>query len=87
MFESWGYPAWFAFVIGASEMAGATLLLLPRLATYAAVFLAVIMLGALATDIVVGALGAGTPLFHLVALVIIAFSRRNQRRRPGPRSA
>ena len=83
MFENWGYPPWFAFVIGASEMAGAAVLLVPRLATYAAGFLAVIMLGALGTDIVVGALGVAAPILNLVALTIIGLARSNQRWKPG----
>lgn len=31
-FVNWGYPAWFRFVVGAGEIFGAVLLLLPRTA-------------------------------------------------------
>jgi uncharacterized membrane protein YphA (DoxX/SURF4 family) len=47
-FVSWGYPGR-AFVTGALEMAGAVLLLVPRLSVYAAGMLACIMLAALTT--------------------------------------
>jgi putative oxidoreductase len=46
MFAQYGYPAWFAVVIGAVEVAGAVLLLVPRTALYAAGALAVTMAGA-----------------------------------------
>ena len=55
MFEDWGYPAWFSFVIGGAEFVGALLLILPRFATYAATGLTIIMVGALATVIIIAA--------------------------------
>lgn len=83
MFEGWGYPAWLAFVIGASELVGALLLLVPRLASYAAGLLIVIMIGALATVLMhPGRMGPGTPLLHLVVLAIILVARRGSRWRP-----
>lgn len=58
-FHAWGYPTWFMYVIGASEILGAILLLLPRknmlgapLRFWGAVSLAVIMVGAVGTHIV-----------------------------------
>ena len=82
-FASWGYPVWFTFAIGAAEMGGAILVLIPRLATYAAVLLAVIMVGALSTVIVHSSdLGVAGPIVHLVLLAIIGTSRRSRRWRP-----
>jgi putative oxidoreductase len=75
-FESWGYPASFAFVIGAVEVAGALLLLAPRLATYAATLLTVIMIGALTTVVVHHSdLGIWAPIANMVALTIIGVGR------------
>jgi putative oxidoreductase len=83
MFAGWGYPAAFAYVIGCAEMAGAVGVLIPRFATYAAVFLTVIMLGALGTVIVHDdPLGVTAPIIHLIALAIIGIARRDRRWRP-----
>ena len=77
MFEGWGYPAWFSFVIGAGELGLALVLLVPRFASYAATGLIVIMLGALGTVLVHsgGRMGPEPPLIHLVLLTIILVSR------------
>jgi len=84
MFAGWGYPAAFAYVIGAGEMAGAIGVLVPRLATYAAGFLSVIMIGALVTvSVHDDPLGITAPIMHLIALATIGTARRNKRwRRP-----
>ena len=88
MFVNWGYPAWFAFVIGASEMAGAALLLIPALATYAAAGLAVIMVGALGTVIAHDSpLGVAAPIANLVAVTIVGVARRRRRWKPGGKQA
>jgi len=85
MFVGWGYPAAFAYVIGAGEMAGAIGVLIPRLATYAAGFLAVIMLGALVTvSVHADPLGITAPIMHLIVLAIIGTARRDRRWRRTP---
>ena len=48
-FERWGYPDGFYMVIGALEIAGGVLLLLPRVSSYAAALLGAILIGAAAT--------------------------------------
>ena len=48
-FERWGYPDGFYMVIGALEIAGGVLLLVPRLSSYAAALLGAILIGAAAT--------------------------------------
>ena len=48
-FERWGYPDGFDMVIGALEIAGGVLLLVPKLSSYAAALLGVILIGAAAT--------------------------------------
>ena len=52
MFQAWGYDLWFLYLIGALELIAGILLLVPRWATYAAAYLTIQMLGALATHIV-----------------------------------
>ena len=86
MFEGWGYPGWFAFVIGGAELACALLLLAPRLASYAGSTLVVIMLGALSTVLLHpgGRMGPGIPLIHIAVLSVIIVAR--WRRRWTPRS-
>lgn len=82
-FVSWGYPAWFALVVGGAEMAGALLLLVPRLAAWAGIFLSAIMFGALGTVIVnQSELGVAAPLGNLAALLIITAARWGRRWSP-----
>ncbi len=47
MFAGWGYPAWFATLIGILELAGALGLLIPKTTRYAILGLTGIMLGRL----------------------------------------
>ena len=46
MFAHWGYPPWFATLIGVLEFAGAVGLLIPKTTRYAILGLTVIMFGA-----------------------------------------
>lgn len=48
-FAAWGYPAWFRVVVGAVEITAGIALLIPPLASYAALALAVVMMGAWST--------------------------------------
>ena len=77
-FESWGYPGWFIMFVGAVELFGALLLLVPRIAPYAAYSLIVIMLGALFTVLTKesGGFTAGPVVMHLVGLSVIGWFRR-----------
>ena len=45
-FDRWNYPAWLRILVGGVEVAGALLLLVPWVASYGAISLFVIMLGA-----------------------------------------
>ena len=51
MFTHWGYPAWFATLIGILELTGAVGLLIPRITRYAILGLTVIMFGAAYTHL------------------------------------
>ena len=87
LFVGWGYPAWFAGVIGALEVVGAVGLLVPGVARYAAPALATIMAGALFTLLTHpgGKMGWGAvPLVYLVLLVAIAIVGGGGRARPPP---
>ncbi len=78
MFEDIGAGAWFRVVVGALEVAGAVGLLVPRLATLAALGLTLLLLGATVTNLVVleaSPVTSGT-LMVVAALVVVA------RRRP-----
>ena len=65
-FERWGYPAWFRYLIGVLETAGGAMLLVPRLASYGASALFVVMVGAFITRLRDGQVG------DVVAIVIYA---------------
>lgn len=54
MFAGWGYPAWFATLIGVLELAGALGLLIPKTTRWAILGLTVIMLGAAYTHLANG---------------------------------
>lgn len=51
-FTRWGYPLWFMYLAGIIEVAGAVLLLVPRVGALAAAGLAAFMLGAIGTHVV-----------------------------------
>ncbi len=53
-FRHWGFPVWFRILIGVVEAGGALLLLWPRTASYAAINLGVVMVGAIGTVLVAG---------------------------------
>src|SRR5260370_30284868 len=48
-FQRWGYPAWLRLLVGGIEVAGGVLILVPWVASYAAVAVAVVMAGAWGT--------------------------------------
>ena len=73
-FANWGYPENFLYVIGVLEMLGAVVLLIPRLAGYAAGGLIVLMIGATITHLVHGEFPGS--VIHLVLLSIILYARR-----------
>lgn len=71
-FIQFGYPPQLALLIGAVEFAGAGLLLIPRLASYVSIVLAIVMLGALEAVLTTETdLGWLDPVLHLTFLSII----------------
>jgi uncharacterized membrane protein YphA (DoxX/SURF4 family) len=86
LFEGWSYPAWFSYAVGAVEVVGALVLVVPRYSTYAAGVLMLIMAGAIFTLLTnPGEMGPAPAVFNFVGLAVIAYSRRGARR--GMRSA
>ena len=75
-FARWGYPDGFYMVIGALEAAGGLALLVPRLTSYSAAMLSVIMIGASLTHWLHGEMARVTPpLMYLAVLGIVGAGR------------
>lgn len=53
-FLAWGYPDWFRYLVGVTEMVGGLLVLWPRVAAYGALLILAVMVGAVVTHIRVG---------------------------------
>ncbi len=77
LFNVIGFGQWFRYLTGGLEIVGAVALLIPRLVALGALLLAGVMLGAVITDLVLGA----SPLMAVVLLVIssiVAWGRRDR---------
>ena len=75
-FQSWGYPDGFHYVVGVLEILGAIGLLLAPFARKAAIFLAVMMIGALGTHVLYPPLIAGVQSLILFILCVILIIRK-----------
>lgn len=76
LFAMVGYPTWFRTVVGVIETIGGLALLVPSLAAYAAIGLAVVMFGATFTQLVSGGGREALASFLLfVALIVVARAR------------
>ena len=74
-FGKLGFPVWFLYLVGLAEVGGAFLLLAPKVASYGAAFLMLVMLGAIFTTIRVGE-GWIVPLVVLALLGAVVYLRR-----------
>ena len=82
MFRTWGYPDGFYLVIGAIEVAGGIGLLIPRTASYSAIVLATVMVGASATQVLRGGRnGVGEVVFALLLATLAWIRWRDRWRR------
>lgn len=81
MFRQWGYPDGFYLVIGAIEVAGGIGLLIPKLASYSALVLIVVMIGAAATQVLVGGRNGVGEIVFATLLGVIAWLRWRDRLR------
>jgi hypothetical protein len=82
MFRQWGYPDHFYLVIGAIEVAGGIGLLIPRVASYCATVLSLVMIGASATQVLRGGRDGVGEIVFAVMLAVIALIRWPDRWRP-----
>lgn len=83
LFAGWGYPPWFSYVVGVTEIGGALALLVPRTATYAAGILMVVMISATITLLLnPGELGVIPSLVNFGGLAIVAWVRKKERWTP-----
>jgi uncharacterized membrane protein YphA (DoxX/SURF4 family) len=90
MFRQWGYPDGFYLVIGAVEVMGGLALLIPRVASYSAIVLAIVMVGAAATQVMRGGRnGVGELVFAtlLAAIAMIRWRDRLRLKQPAPKVA
>ena len=87
MFGAWGYPGWFAIVIGVLELAGAVGLLVPKTTRYAIIGLTVIMLGAVYTHLANGETTDVARPGIFLALLWGVWWLRGSRSLPAPASA
>lgn len=79
MFRVWGYPDGFYLVIGAIEVVGGIGLLLPRIASYSAASLSVVMIGAAITQIAKGGRNGVGEIVFATLLAIVAYARLRSR--------
>jgi uncharacterized membrane protein YphA (DoxX/SURF4 family) len=78
MFNALDVGQWFRYVTGAIEVTGAVSLLVPALAPYGAILLAVTMVCAVATHLLIVGGSALPALVLLAASVAIAWARRDR---------
>jgi putative oxidoreductase len=82
-FARWGYPDGFYMVVGVLEALGGLMLLVPRLTSYAAGMLGIIMIGASLTHVVHGeSARVFPPLIYLALLATVGVARRHAAARP-----
>jgi uncharacterized membrane protein YphA (DoxX/SURF4 family) len=78
LFDAIGIGQWFRYLTGLLEVAGAVLLLVPRISGLGATLLVPVMLGAILTHLAVLHNGPAMPLGLLVGLAFVAWGRRAQ---------
>jgi putative oxidoreductase len=87
MFRTWGFPDGFYLVIGAVEVIGGVGLLIPRLASYCAITLSIVMVGASATQVLRGGRNGVGELVFAALMVLLAWIRWRDRLRIKPAAA
>jgi uncharacterized membrane protein YphA (DoxX/SURF4 family) len=84
-FARWGYPDGFYMVTGVLEIAGGLMLLAPKVTSYGAALLGII-LGAAASTLALNHLPISPPLVWLVVMVLLGVARRGRAWRPALRT-
>lgn len=77
-FAGWGYPAWFVLVIGALEVGGVVGLWVPRISRAAMALLAVIMGGAIVTNLTHPPIGQALRPTVFLLLVFVLWRLRER---------
>lgn len=78
-YANWGYPAFMLFVVGAAELLGVILLLLPKTASFASGWLGLIMVGAITTHVMAGEWGGSiVPMVLFGLLTVVGWAHRCQ---------
>jgi putative oxidoreductase len=77
-FAQWGYPAGFYMVVGALEVVGGLFILVPRVTSYGALLIVVLMLGAIATHLTHGEMPrVVSPIAFLLIAAAVGWLRRH----------
>ena len=84
MFRTWGFPDGFYLVIGAIEVIGGVGLLIPRVSSYCAAVLGIVMIGAAATQVLRGGRNGIGEIVLATLLAVIAVIRWRDRLRVNP---
>jgi uncharacterized membrane protein YphA (DoxX/SURF4 family) len=79
LFEIIGVGGWFRYLTGGIEVVSAVALLVPSLALYGALALAVTMAGAVVTHLAIVGGSAAIPLVLLAAMLFVAWTRWSRR--------
>jgi len=77
-FVDWGYPAWAAYAVGAIEILGAMLLLVPATRVVAAILLGTVMAGAAVTHLLSGEAPRAVVNVVLAGLLLLAARARRR---------
>jgi putative oxidoreductase len=76
LFDKVGFGQWFRYFTGLLEVTASIGLLIPRYAFYAAIALAVVMIGAIIAQLTVLAHSLGAPVALLVIIGVMAYLRK-----------
>ncbi|MGH7679497.1 MAG: DoxX family protein [Gemmatimonadaceae bacterium] len=80
-FRHWGYPDWFRVTIGMMEVSAVALLILGRTAAFGAILIIIVMLGGMATHIILdGGRHMTSEVVPLTLATIVLVLRRHQLR-------
>jgi putative oxidoreductase len=77
LFNAIGWGQWFRYLTGAIEISAAVALLIPSASVFGAILLIPTMIGATATNVLLGQ-SAAPPLFLLLFASAVAWARRDQ---------